>query len=243
MKKMKIISLFLMIIGVVLLVLGVINSFSNSNKDNGKKEEKIPKTPEEIASTWIGSYKSESDNLYYVIFENYQTAKILLIKEENDYLLPVPNVSYKEMKIDSEKYTGTLKRNGNEFGLLFSDNNENTNDDKEAEIYKKMENDDWTGIYRKNDISIFITKINDIFVYISLIDKKSNTEVLGNIYYIADKNETEETNFISDEKLIYKTANEDLFTITKDGENIKVEYSGINSSFNVFNGKFERYIF
>jgi len=242
-QKNKIISLLLIIIGLLLSITGIILYTTKAEKvSENKTNEENKKTPEEITASWIGEYESEKENRYYLLFDKYNSAQIMVIKDGHDSIYTISDISYEKINIKSENMQGVLKRNSDSFELSLKINGESEEKVLE-EKFKKIDNSLWNGLYKKNDTSIFITKITESFLYISFYDEKKDTSISKLMYYDSSNSENLVGNFISDEKIIYKKDDGDLFTILKNGKNIKVEYSGNNKDYSLFNGKFDKYEF
>lgn len=236
------ISLLLIIIGSISIFLGTILYFISDNtndnpvKNNDDKDNVVQKTPEETVFSWIGTYEN-GYNKIFVIVHDYDNYNVLVLYQGNDFDLQIKNISYDELKIDDDTFSGSITKVNDQIKVEIKNKNV---DFKIDESYSKVEDkeDKWTGIYSNDNAKLFITKINDTYIAFSFnynYDSKTFT------YSQKINSSASKTNKITDTTLEYSSETEGNFVIKKtNDDSLTVKYTGTNSNNSLLNGTYTK---
>lgn len=237
------ISLILIIIGSILIISGTIMYFIDNNSNNTKKpsdsgkDNIIQKTPEEITLSWLGAYENEYNKMF-VIVNNFDKYDVMMLYAGNDFFIKVKNISYEELTIDDNVYSGTITKENNQIKLSIKNKKVDFSID---EVFTKVEDnkDTWTGMYSNEKANLFITKIDDGYTAFSFVYNDKNKEFTYSqiINLFGNNNE----NKISENLLQYSSETEGKFVIEKkDNNTLNVQYTGKNSNNSLLNGIYKK---
>lgn len=238
------ISLILIIIGSILIISGTIMYFIDNNSNNTKKpsdsgkDNVIQKTPEEITLSWLGVYENEY-NKTFIIVNSFDKYDIMMLYAGNDFFIKVKNISYEELTIDDNIYSGTITKENDQIKLIIKNKNTNFTID---EVFTKVEDkeDSWTGMYSNEKSNLFITRIDDSYIAFSFTyDDKNKTFTYSQIINLFGSSNNE--NKISENLLQYSSETEGKFIIErKDDNTLNVQYTGKNSNNGLLNGTYKK---